>query len=266
LAHANGCLFAPQCDYCYLQSSFWYLDKQRVFTNVDRLFEDVRAWLRRDDLESYVLNAGNLSDSLTFEAVRPVMTDLVELFRNEGELAGRKHTLLLVTKGGLSHSAPLCSVAPSTSVVVSFSVNHPEAARLYERGASPAGDRFLAAEALKERGWRVRIRLDPMIAGFDYRETAARIRALQPERVTLGQLRAEPGLLRQVKHELFAGLGPPASVKSLARYPLQQRLALFRQVTDILGDCCPIGLCEETPEVWNAVFPNRCEAVCNCGL
>ena len=37
LRHANGCLFKPLCTYCYLKSSFWYLDRPHVFTNTREL-------------------------------------------------------------------------------------------------------------------------------------------------------------------------------------------------------------------------------------
>ena len=72
LAHADGCTFSPPCTYCYLKSSFWYLGGPRAFSNSDRLFAEVRRWIRRDRLESYVLNTGNLSDSLAFEDRRPL--------------------------------------------------------------------------------------------------------------------------------------------------------------------------------------------------
>jgi DNA repair photolyase len=100
LSHANGCAFTPHCSYCYLKSSFWYLKEHRVYVNADAMMAEAASWIRKDGLESYVLNMGNLSDSLVFEDVRPVMGRLTALFRAEAEAKGRPHTLLLVTKGG----------------------------------------------------------------------------------------------------------------------------------------------------------------------
>ena len=45
------------------------------------MLEDVRRWIARDDLEAYLLNTGNLSDSLAFEDARPLIGELVEVFR-----------------------------------------------------------------------------------------------------------------------------------------------------------------------------------------
>lgn len=42
---------------------------------------DVRKWIATDNLESCVLNTGNLCESLVFEEPRPVMDSLIRLFR-----------------------------------------------------------------------------------------------------------------------------------------------------------------------------------------
>jgi DNA repair photolyase len=265
LAHANGCTFAPQCSYCYLKSSFWYLDGAQAFTNVDRMVNEAHAWIARDDLESYVLNTGNLSDSLGFEHVRPLVARLVELFRDEAEAGGRPHTLLLVTKGGMRDCGPLLDVAPCANVIVSFSVNSPLAARKHEAGAACVTDRLKAARRLKARGWRVRMRIDPMIVGYDYAWVVEQVRQLAPERVTLGTLRAEENLWRFVDNGLFSALEKPDDPKSLARYPREERLALYRPAVHALAHVCPVGLCEETEDVWDALGLDTEATSCNCG-
>ncbi|MCX7935527.1 MAG: hypothetical protein N3A66_09765, partial [Planctomycetota bacterium] len=98
LAHASGCRFNPLCSYCYLKSSFWFLRGRRqrqVFTNIGKMEREIRRWIDQDNLESYILNTGNLSDSLSFETVRPLMPRLIEIFRTQAERRHRPHTLLL---------------------------------------------------------------------------------------------------------------------------------------------------------------------------
>ena len=267
LSHANGCLFQPLCEYCYLKSSLWHLGgRAHVFSNVDDMVAEAAAWIARDGLESYVLNTGNLSDSLTFEPLRPAMGRLVELFRAEAEAKGRPHCLLLVTKGGTAVCRPLLKLPPCRNVIVSFSVNSPQAAEEHERGAAPVGDRVSAAAKLRQAGWRVRMRIDPMILGYDYRGIAEQVRQLAPERVTLGTLRAETNLLHRVNHGLFAALEVPADARSLARYGRPRRIALYREVCGMLSDVCPVGLCEETADIWRAAGLDPDAALCNCGL
>ncbi len=265
LRHAAGCLFAPRCSYCYLKSSFWYLDRPQAFTNARAMLADVRRWIRRDGLESHILNMGNLSDSLVFEAVRPILPQLVSLFRAEAENRGRPHCLLLVSKGGRSECRNLLAQPACRNVIISFSVNNPEAARQHEPGAASVADRLAAARRLKAAGWRIRIRIDPMLAGFAYARIAEDVRRLGPERVTLGTLRAEASLPRFAGQGLFRGLVKPRQARGLARYPLRTRLALYGGAVRKLRSVCPLGLCEETPEVWNALGLDTAAKTCNCG-
>jgi spore photoproduct lyase len=265
LAHANGCAFAPQCDYCYLKSSFWHLKGHEAFTNVESIVKEASEWIALDDLESYVLNSGNLSDSLSFEHVRPLIAALVEVFRAEAEAKGRQHALLLVTKGGNEQCQALFETKACRNVIISFSVNSPEAGARYERGAATVADRLEAARRLKAQGWRVRMRIDPMIAGFDYAGIIEDVRVLAPERVTLGTLRAEATLLKTVNHGMFADLERQADPKALARYPRPVRMAMYRQGVDALRDVCPVGLCEETEDVWKELGLDTEAKSCNCG-
>jgi len=264
LSHANGCTFSPLCTYCYLKSSFWYLDGPQVFTNTRRMLEETARWIRKDNLESYMLNTGNLSDSLVFEEFRPLILQLIELFRAEAEARNRLHTLLLVTKGGPRECRPLMQSKPCRNVIISFSVNSRQAARKYESGAAPVDDRLAAARRLKSLGWRVRMRIDPMIKGFDYSWISGQVVRLGPERITLGTLRADHALPRFADNSLFTELVPPAKEKALARYPKKVRLSLYRSAIKLLKGIAPIGLCEETPDIWDALGLDTEAKQCNC--
>lgn len=265
LAHANGCAFAPHCSYCFLKSSFWYTRHQKAFDNTDKMIREIRAWIARDKLESHVLNMGNLSDSLVFERGRPLIAELVDVFREDAEKRGRPHALLLVTKGGMEEAEPLLKIKPSANVIVSFSVNSPEAAADHEKGAAPIPDRLNAFRALLKAGWRVRARIDPMLHGYDYTGIVRDVKRLKPERVTLGTLRAEANLFRFAKDPIFKELERASSGKGLSRYPLDMRLAMYRPAVEALRGVCPIGLCEETPDVWNALGLDTKAKSCNCG-
>lgn len=264
LAHADGCVFSPQCAYCYLKSSFWYLGKPQAFTNSKRMIAEVKRWIAKDALESYVLNMGNLSDSLAFEEHRPLIASLVETFRKEAK--GRPHTLLLVTKGGQKECQSLFHIPPCENVVVSFSINHPDAARKYEKGAAPVSDRLKAAAKLRKQGWRIRIRIDPMMRGYDHTHVVKAIRKLRPERVTLGTLRAERNLPKHVEKGMFRELTRPEDPKAMARYPMNTRLAMYRPAVEMLKDMCVVALCEEVAEVWDALGLDKDAKSCNCGL
>ncbi|MDR1518758.1 MAG: hypothetical protein LBU23_01255 [Planctomycetota bacterium] len=267
LDHARGCSFSPLCSYCYLKDPYYDHGRTSAATNTDDLLAEVRQWIGRDNLETYVANAGNLSDSLAFESFRPIMGELIELFRSEAEAKGRPHTLLLVTKGGEDDCRSLLERRPCQNIIVSFSVNCREAQKKHEKGAADSDGRLAAAAKLKQAGWRVRVRIDPMIHGYDYREIAEEVARIKPERVTLGALRADPGLYPCLDPELRAPLAPAPALKgkyALARYPFEMRLALYRQAADILRPVCSLGLCEETPDVWKALGFDWQNTSCNC--
>ncbi|NOZ22771.1 MAG: hypothetical protein GXP25_16960 [Planctomycetes bacterium] len=264
-AHAGGCGFSPNCSYCYLKSSLSFLSKPVVYDNTDELERQVVNWIHRDDLESYVLNTGNLSDSLSLEEARPFIGRVIELFREHAEKPGRPHTLLLVTKGGMKHIKSLLKQKPSANVIVSFSINCREAARDHEKGAPGTANRLKAAKALMDRGWRVRIRIDPMIRGYEYSDLVEQVAEMAPERVTLGLIRVEKNLERRIPEDLMDGL-VLAHGEDMRRYPTEERIALFRPAVERLRKVCSIGLCEETPNVWDALGLDRKNKTCNCNL
>lgn len=266
LRHAAGCSFSPQCAYCYLKLSYWSLSRPHVFSNVAKMLADVKHWLRQSQLESYLLNMGNLADSLVFEEQRPILPQLIELFRQEAEARRQPHSLLLVTKGGLRECQSLLGLPVCRNVIISFSVNARAAAKRYELGAALVSDRLAAARRLQQAGWRLRIRIDPIIAGFDYSRIADQVKKLAPERVTLGTLRAEVSLPRFIQKGLFAKLIKPRSHHGLARYRYRERLHLYQQVLNRLGNDSQIGLCEETPALWQALDLDFSAQTCNCNL
>lgn len=262
LDHARGCSF--DCSYCFLRDAEYNRKERRIFSDKEALFAELSDWLTRDDLETFLANAGNMTDSLSFEPARPIWGELVEFMRENAEKRGRPHCLLVVTKAGPSLCGAFFERPPCKNIIISFSVNSPEAAERHERGAADPADRLKAARLLKDMGWRVRIRIDPMIKGFDYAWTIGEVRALAPERVTLGTLRADPTLIPEVAElDIFRRLGKPEP-ESIARYPLAERLAIYRPAVEALSDVTSVGLCEETEDVWDALGLDRVNKTCNC--
>lgn len=262
LDHARGCNF--NCSYCFLRDIEYNRKERRVFGDIDRLQDELRAWIAQDNLETYLANSGNMTDSLSFEKERPMWGDLIEFMRETAEKPGRPHCLLVVTKAGLSHCGAFLEHEPCRNIIVSFSINAPEAAQDHEPGAATTAERLKAARTLREMGWRVRVRMDPMIKGYDYSGLIADVAAIAPERVTLGTLRADPTLLPEVRDvDIFRELEEPEP-ESIARYPRAERLAMYRDAVEGLRDVTSIGLCEETEDVWLELGLDAENKTCNC--
>jgi spore photoproduct lyase len=259
--HARGCNF--NCSYCFLRDIEYNRKERRLFDDSERMIREVIDWVEKDKLETYLANAGNMTDSLSFENERPVWGMLIETMREHATAKGRPHCLLVVTKAGLGMCGAFLEHEPCPNVIVSFSINAPGAAKDHEPGAAPTAERLAAARKLKELGWRVRVRLDPMIAGYDYTDVVRAVAELAPERVTLGTLRADPTLLPEVKDvEIFTKLNEPEP-ESIARYPLDVRMGMYKTAVDLLPGIS-IGLCEETEDVWRELGLDYTNKTCNC--
>jgi len=140
----------------------------------------------------------------------------VELFRTEAK--GRPHTLLLVTKGGSGRSPPCATPNPARTSSFRFDQQPRGSRGARERRGNGRGTHGGGEDP---RAQRVEDpdQTDPMMDGYAYDPIADRIRQLAPERVTLGCLRAEAGLLKVGDPRIFSGMKESVSGDGLARYP-----------------------------------------------
>jgi spore photoproduct lyase len=269
LAHAWGCPFS--CSYCFLQANpFARFRKDAlrgmIYTNWRHMLDEVDVWLTARTPR--VLVVGELQDGLAFDNAykavtgKPLTHHLVPLFA-----AQTRHRLLFLTKSTLVKHA--LALAPTPQVVFSWSVNADYVARRWESGAPSPGARFRAAGLMKESGWPVRVRLDPMVPYADgvehwrdgYAVAVERINALAPEMVTLGALRAtNRGGLRAAAAkngrptELFDYLTEKDPSGFKWRIPFARQVEMYRFALEGLdrGRVVP-ALCKEDASVWRAV-------------
>lgn len=259
LAHANGCPY--ECQYCYLSLTLRHYPEPTVFSNTARMFQEVREWLLAEDRPS-VLNCGELSDGLAWDDSTELSRNLIPLFA-----AQNRHQLLFLTKS--TNISNLLEMTPCPQVVVSFSINAEEVARRYEKKSPPPLKRLEAACRLREAGWRVRVRLDPIIPienwETHYREIAAAINPVQPEVVTLGTLRFFKTLPNFARHgqEVFRYGTDHQDPDGRLRLAPELRLAIYRLLLETLT-CAKIGLCKETISVHEQLGLPGEKQSCNC--
>jgi len=236
LVLSNGCPF--NCSYCYLKLTFRGESHPTLFTNPWREVQRELDTLRLDGV--CVFATGELADSLAITP--PLLKDALVYFTQKND-----RYLLLLTKS--VNTNILKKREPSNQIIVSFSVNSEPSARRFEKGVPSPLKRLEAAKELKEKGWRVRIRLDPIILDTGlggYRKIAQGIAALKPEMVTLGSLRQYPMLYA------FQPNAPRAELEKSwdgrMRYPVKTRVKVYSQIAEWLG--FQPSLCKETVEVW----------------
>lgn len=253
ISYYIGCPY--RCSYCYLQGTFRGKVDPVVYTNREKMLAELDQWLARPG--ELRLNAGELMDSLALDGVIPLVDDLVPRFA-----AQRRHKLLLVSKS--SNIRNLLRHDPHGQVIVGFSVNAPEIADRFEQGAAHPLRRVRAAAEVKEAGYYVTLRLDPMIPVPEWRQAYTRFleeacKVVTPHQWTLGSLRyfsQVPMWASKIGRDasVFQYAGEWSSGDRRRRIPLQLRLAMYETAMRVIrqnqGDV-PIRLCKETVVVHN---------------
>jgi spore photoproduct lyase len=159
IAHANGCPF--DCRYCFLQSYFDH-GAPVLFTNLDDLYRELEEHLQtQEDGSQATYHAGEFSDALAFEALTGFASRAIPIFARHP--AAR---LELRTKcTGVENLLP---ASPPPNVTVSWTLTPKEAWRRYEPGTPDPASRLASARACQEMGYRVGVRLDPILLLADW--------------------------------------------------------------------------------------------------
>ena len=230
---ANGCPF--NCQYCYLRLSLGANKGPVLFTNP---WPQLQRQLEK--IPTGVFSTGDLADSLA--VTPPLLRPALEYFRRQ-----RDKFLFLTTKS--TNIKLLLGMRPTPQVWISFSVNAVKTWELFEKNTPHPDERLAAARRLKEAGWRVRIRIDPVIPEVGighYREVARKVSSLAPERVTVGVLKHFPRLPRGQREG--PGRQLAESPNGIKRYPLPIKARIFNSLAEWLG--FQPAICREPPSLW----------------
>lgn len=227
-----------------------------VWTDYDEMARQVKNWLRSGS--GNYLNAGELADSLAFGKYSRKMLDTVlPLIGNHPQKG-----LYLLTK---SAGELLKDVQPLQNVVVGFSVNADEAGRLYEKDAPLPSERLNGAFNLKQKGWRIRVRLDPMLPIPDwerhYLDIIKQVNDLSPEKVTLGSLRFNRSLPAHCPPSDIWSYASEREAGNKKRIDHETTTKLYRFAVEHLKSPAK-SVCKESPELWTALNIGKLNCVC----
>lgn len=260
-----GCPFS--CQYCYLQRfAHTHEHGAEVDPDVEGLYREVGAWFARPGPLGLIV--GEVTDAWGWAKAKPWLLArnlrLMNLFQGWPD-----KTLIFLTKSHLVSSL-LTAVPPAANVVLSWSLNAPAVAERYEMGRAQAQARLEDAQRCQEAGWRVRVRIDPMIPidGWQahYDQVAEQVAELvRPEQVTLGSWRPRTRdvLYQQAPPELRSLLEPGPD----GRLRLSNRLALYRPTfARLRRGVAQLSLCKEELDVQAQLYAEFGikEQACNC--
>ncbi len=159
------------------------------------------------------------------------------------------------------------------SPIISFSLNASHVSKRWEKRAPAIRKRIEAARQLWEVGYKVRIRIDPMVPIRNwknhYRNLVDRVFSnFEPERITIGSLRGLQSTINNVTDKSW--------VKYLSensnwgkRIDFNTRFVMYFDIISYLKENFEfknIALCKETIGMWNRLEMNYKRMKCNCTL
>lgn len=266
LKWANGCSF--NCSWCYLQGTFRFLDrgKKPHIKDLDVTKKHVETFLSEVNSKVYVLNTGELSDSLIGEHLEPPFSQwIIEKFEEENP---HGHKVLFLTKSDQVDN--LLKIKKHDHAIISFSLNAKKVSDRWEKAPSPE-KRILAAKRVNDAGYETRLRIDPMVPinGWedDYKGLVDKIfDQFTPERITMGSLRGLSTTIRMAEDTSWVEYLDESSNWG-KKVSLEKRLTMYSVIKGYLEKeygYKDIGLCKESIEVWDELDLDWKEIKCNC--
>ena len=266
LKWANGCNF--NCSWCYLNGTYRFLKrgKRPYLKNIDKILDHLDYFLKNVNSKAFLLNSGELSDSLLFENDgAPLSKRIIPRF-----LSQNHHKLLILTKSDKVEK--LLQTNAQNHVICSFSLNSFKVAEKWEK-APRVIDRIKAAKKLYDAGYVLRIRIDPMVPIENWKKEYTLLidtifKNFEPERITMGSLRGLQSTINNSKDKSWTKYLSETSNWG-KKVDIGHRLAMYSTIINYLKtkyNYNEIALCKETIDVWNRLNLDYKEIKCNCTL
>lgn len=270
-----GC--ALGCHYCFLLLTLRFYRAIRVASNIEQGIEQAERVLWKEHRRGQVVmfNIGELADGRHLDLATGISAHLLPLIDKYPN--GRLYVLSKSGKESIQNYLNLAHLAQGR-VVHAASVTAPSVVKIVEPGNPSVEERLESLLVLKRHGYRVRVRIDPIIDTRDLGESehdtfkeydvlAEEICDLAPELVTLGSFRPDPLLIRRI-----ATIYPHSPIlkartvkESGRKLRLPTRVDFYRRIAARLKKAgIKVALCKEPVEIWNAVELSPVPLECGC--
>lgn len=269
LAWSNGCPY--NCAWCFLKGTFRFRGQHengrvpQIFKERERVEKHLQTLLKAKELPGEIINTGELSDSLMDEGTRLKETFSEFIMR---QFKGSKHRVLFLTKS--TNVERFLVNNWQRNAILAWSVNAPAVSKRWEIYAPTPEERLAAACKVKEKGYEVRLRIDPVVPIEDWEKAYSDLvdligRCFVPDRVTLGTLRGLTTTIIYAKDKTWTTYLTEKSNWG-KKPPFGQRLAMYELVTAKLKKIGvkDVGVCKETLAMHKALGSVPSKIKCNC--
>ncbi|MBX7149001.1 radical SAM protein [bacterium] len=251
-----------ECSYCILQD---YLANNPIITlyaNTQDIFDSIEKHISTHPNKTFRIGTGELADSLALD-------DVTELTKELVPFVARQKNLILELKTKSNRIANLLNMDHQGKTVISWSINPQTFIDQEEFKTAPLLERFKAARAVMDKGYKVGFHMDPLLNfnnwETEYKNLVALIaQNFKPHElawISLGSLRYTPGLKKAIQTRfpksqlLYGELFPSPDGK--IRYLKSIREDMYATVKGYIDEylnTVPHYLCMETDKVWEKVF------------
>jgi spore photoproduct lyase len=240
------------------------MKKRPYLKDKETIINHIKNYLVQNESPS-ILNSGELSDSLLFEGTDNAISKfIIDLFKGQN-----RHKLLILTK-----SDNVEGILESNSqdiLITSFSINSFKVSKQWEKGAPSPKDRILAAKKLHDEGYKVRLRIDPLIPINNWQKEYKELidfcfDKFTPEIITLGSLRGLQSTINNSEDKSWVEYLDDKSNWG-KKVSFKKRMNMYKSIIKYLDTQYKfnnVGLCKETIKMWNALNMDYKSIKCNC--
>lgn len=152
-SHMLNCLY--DCRYCFLQGMYRSAN-YLLFVNFEDFQTDIRHILKTHSNQSCFFFSGYDCDSLAMDGLTQFTKTFLPFFEEHSDAGLELRTKSVNTSALLKRS-------PIPNVVTAFSLNPDRVAKSLEHKAPPLEARLSAIKKLADAGWKIGLRIDPLI-------------------------------------------------------------------------------------------------------
>ena len=268
--------FCPYgCKYCYLAGTrgVWYSPSVKIYVNLPEIINRIdRIANRLSQPTAFYL--GKLQDGLALDSLTAYSTVLIPFFARHP----RARQVILTKSTSVDR---LLDLDHGGHTILSWSLNPPEVADVFEDNVPPVAERLEAMRRCAERGYPIRAVIMPLIPVAGWRRAyeallTELLRAVPLQRVTFGGICIYKGARRLMETKLGRDnaiskqiVEGSAEGDGRARYSPALRLAMYGHMIACVRRVNPrleLALCLEDVEIWHGLGIQTRLGRCNCVL